>query len=238
MEKKTLGIIGGLGPMASARFLSLLTDITAAKVDQDHMEVLLYSRPQTPDRTAYLLGQSQENPLPLLLDTAQRLIQMGAGVLAMPCMTAYGFGAALSEQISVPLLHPIALTAQTLKENGVQSAGILATDGSLRVGLFQQYLTKAGVQPILPTAELQAEIMAIIYEEVKAGKPVDLERFFSVAHAMRKLGAQVLILGCTELSVIKQDQAIGKGFLDAMEVLAKAAVESCGYQVRSDFSLL
>ena len=102
--KQKLGIIGGLGPMASAQFLELLTDRTDAATDQEHIEVFLYSRPQTPDRTAFLLGHSPDSPYPVLLDSGRKLEALGCGVLVMPCMTAYSFYPQLTAEFSARLI--------------------------------------------------------------------------------------------------------------------------------------
>ena len=232
--KEKLGIIGGLGPMASAQFLELLTDRTDAATDQEHIEVFLYSRPQTPDRTAFLLGHSQESPYPVLLDSGRKLEAMGCGVLVMPCMTAYSFYPQLKSDLRARLINPITESAAVLKRRGMQKVGIMATSGTLQVGTFQQALTDCGITPIVPDAANQAEVMSIIYDDVKSGKPADMERFHSVAHSMRAQGAECVILGCTELSVIRQTQKIGAGFLDAMVVLAECAIEACGYRVKPE----
>ncbi|MBR6716863.1 MAG: amino acid racemase [Oscillospiraceae bacterium] len=232
--KQKLGIIGGLGPMASAQFLELLTDKTDAATDQEHIEVFLYSRPQTPDRTAFLLGHSQESPYPVLLDSGRKLEAMGCGVLVMPCMTAYSFYPQLKSDLRARLINPITESAAVLKRRGMQKVGIMATSGTLQVGTFQQALTDCGITPIVPDAANQAEVMSIIYDDVKSGKPADMERFHSVAHSMRAQGAECVILGCTELSVIRQTQKIGAGFLDAMVVLAECAIEACGYRVKPE----
>ena len=232
--KQKLGIIGGLGPMASAQFLELLTDKTDAATDQEHIEVFLYSRPQTPDRTAFLLGHSQESPYPVLLDSGRKLEAMGCGVLVMPCMTAYSFYPQLKSDLRARLINPITESAAVLKRRGMQKVGIMATSGTLQVGTFQQALTDCGITPIVPDAANQAEVMSIIYDDVKSGRPADMERFHSVAHSMRAKGAECVILGCTELSVIRQTQKIGAGFLDAMVVLAECAIEACGYRVKPE----
>lgn len=232
--KEKLGIIGGLGPMASAQFLELLTDRTDAATDQEHIEVFLYSRPQTPDRTAFLLGHSPDSPYPVLLDSGRKLEALGCGVLVMPCMTAYSFYHELKTEFHARLINPILESAAVLRQRGLKKAGIMATDGTLQVGTFQKALTECGIEPIVPDAAYQAEVMSIIYDDVKSGHPADMERFHSVAHSMRAKGAECVILGCTELSVIRQTQKIGAGFLDAMEVLADCAIEACGYRVKQD----
>lgn len=236
--KQKLGIIGGLGPMASAQFLAQVTSMTDAQTDQQHIETVLYSRPSTPDRTAFLTGQSGESPLPVLLDSAKTLERFGCGVLCMPCMTAYSFYEPLCAELYGVLINPITESAQLLKNHGIRKAGIMATDGTLHTGLFQRALTDAGIQPVIPDAANQRDVMHMIYNEVKSGKPADLERFHAAAHSMRVQGAECIILGCTELSVIKRQQEIGGGFLDAMEVLAARAIEACGYKTRSGITLL
>lgn len=232
MERKKLGIIGGLGPMASAQFLSLLTAMTVADNDQNHIETILYSKPNTPDRTAYLLGKSQESPLPALLDSARTLESIGAQVLAMPCMTAYSFSREIAGAVSAELIHPIEETAHLLAENGCHNVGIMATDGTLRVGLFQQALSAAGIACSIPEEKQQRLVMHMIYENVKKGQPADLDMLEAVTKHLRGMGADRVILGCTELSVIKQTQPIGNGYLDAMEVLAARAIEACGYECK------
>lgn len=230
--KKKLGIIGGLGPMASAQFMQLLTAKTQAETDQDHIEAILYSRPQTPDRTAFLLGKTEESPLPAMLDSARMLESLGCGVLVIPCMTAYSFAHDLQTQCRAKLINPITGSAEVLRRRGMRKAGIMATDGTLQVGTFQTALRAVGIEPLVPEPETQREVMKIIYEDVKSGKPADMEQFHAVAHSLRARGAECVILGCTELSVIKQTQGVGNGFLDAMEVLAEGAIDACGYRVK------
>ncbi len=229
IKKKKLGIIGGLGPMASAQFMSLLTAMTKADTDQDHIETILYSKPQTPDRTAFLLGNSKESPLPALLDSAQTLERIGAEVLAMPCMTAYSFSQDLQQAVRAQLIHPIVESAQLLAKQGCRKVGIMATDGTVQVGLFQKALTDAGIAFAVPEEKAQRLVMHMIYENVKKGQPADLDMLEAVTKHLRGMGAERMILGCTELSVIKQTQEIGSGYLDAMEVLAACAIQACGY---------
>ena len=230
--KKKLGILGGLGPMASAQFLALLTEKTDAENDQGHIEAILYSRPATPDRTAFLLGNSPDDPYPVLRETGLALEKMGAEVLAIPCMTAYSFAEKLAGDFTAKLINPITESAAQLRALGMERVGIMATDGTIRVGLFQRALEAQGIQPVVPDEANQREVMHIIYHDVKSGKPADMERFHAAAYSMRAQGAQCVILGCTELSVIRQQQEIGGGFLDAMEVLADRAVRACGYRVK------
>ena len=225
---KKLGIIGGLGPMATAYFLQLVVEMTDACNDQEHIEVLLHSKPQTPDRTNFILGRAKEDPQPYLLEMGKSLTAQGADVLAIPCITAHYFQKELEKEVKCPIIHAIEETAEFLKNEQISCVGIMATDGTIESGLFQTVLEQYGIKYVLPQQTMQNNVMHLIYKNVKAGKSIEMDRFKETASALFENGAEVILLGCTELSMIKRDYCIGKGFLDVMEVLARKAVLSCG----------
>ena len=225
---KTLGVLGGLGPMASAYFLQLLVQMSDAAMDQEHMEVILHSKPQIPDRTRYILGQSIDNPLPQMAAAGRGLVAQGAEMLAMPCITAHYFQEQLEAEVGVPILHAIEETAIYLEQTGIACVGILATDGTLASSLFQICLAGHGIGCIVPGEEDQKAVMHLIYKNVKAGKPVEFPLFEAVSGRLFARGAQVILLACTELSLIKRDYRLEPGFLDVLDVLARKAVLCCG----------
>ena len=225
---KTLGVLGGLGPMASAYFLQLLVQMSDAATDQEHMEVILHSKPQIPDRTRYILGQSIDNPLPQMAAAGRGLAAQGAEILAIPCITAHYFQNQLEAEVGVPILHAIEETALYLEQAGIACVGILATDGTLASRLFQSCLAEHGIDCIVPGEEDQKAVMHLIYENVKAGKSVEFPLFEAVSGRLFVRGAQVILLACTELSLIKRDYVLKPGFLDVLEVLARKAVLCCG----------
>ena len=225
---KRLGIIGGLGPMATAYFMELITKMTLADKDQDHIEMVMISRPGIPDRTRYILGESRENPLPAMIEVGKALVQQRVSQIAIPCITAHYFHDELEKAIGIPIIHGIAETVQYLGERGYCKVGIMATDGTVRTGLFNGELSKKNMTAVYPDAQGQAYVMDLIYEDVKAGRPVHMDQFTYVADELREKGAEVILLGCTELSMIKKEYSLRPGFLDVMEVLAKCCVERCG----------
>ena len=226
-----LGIIGGMGPMASAYFQELLVRFTDAATDQQHIPTVLLNLPQIPDRTAYILGESDKSPAPVLLEAARTLEALGVSAIAVTCVTSHCFYDEVAEQIGVPWIHAVRETARYLKEKGVQKAGILATTGTIKTGLFQRELEKAGIGWEVPSPERQADVMAVIYEDIKAGREPDMERFTRAEDSLRKKGCDACILGCTELSLIKRDHPL-PGCTDVLEVLAAAAVRACGKTVK------
>lgn len=238
VEKKTLGIIGGMGPMATAYLLQLIIEMTDAKTDQEHLDVIVFNRPAVPDRTAYILDNTKPSPLPVLRDAAQKLTGLGAGVLCAPCVTSHYFYEALSGGIPVPFVHMLRETAEELRRAGKRKTGVMATTGTVRMGLFQSALGEAGIEAQLPSPACQELVMSMIYDEIKAGKPASPEKFQAAEEELYAQGCDSIVLGCTELSLIKKSAPLGPGYLDALEVLSKRCVQLCGGALKTEYENL
>ncbi len=238
MEKQILGVIGGLGPIATAHFMELVIAMTDAATDQENVDMIVYNFPSIPDRTGYILGSNLKSPLPGLKSVGQALARQKVSCIAIPCVTAHYFHRELQASIPVPIMNGVAEAVKLLKTRGIRKVGIMATDGTVRSRLLAKELDYAGIVPIVPSEKRQEDVMHLIYENVKAGKPVELERFRRVQRELTDCGAEIIILGCTELSIIKRDHPIGSGFLDVMEVLAREAVLRCGRKLRPEYESL
>ncbi|MGN0141317.1 MAG: aspartate/glutamate racemase family protein [Roseburia sp.] len=225
---KKLGVIGGLGPMATAFFMQMVIEMTDARTDQEHIEMLIHNCPWIPDRTSYILGRSSENPCIPMAEIGKKLAADGAELIAIPCITANYFFDELTKQIGVPVIHSIRESVSYLRARGVKTVGVMATDGTIQSGLFDAALHEAGIRGIIPSPEMQRYVMDLIYEDVKAGRPIEMDKFHAVSEELKNNGAEVILLGCTELSMIRRDEQIGAGYLDVMQVLAKCSVELCG----------
>ena len=236
MEQKiTLGVIGGLGPIATAHFMELVIRMTEAATDQEHLDMILYNRPSIPDRTGYILDPTKPNPLPEMIRVGNALARQGAKLIAIPCMTAHYFHADLTRYIEAPIVHAIHETAVHLKKHGISRVGIMATDGTIRSRLFQQELEKHGITPLIPGEAGQKCVMSVIYDDIKANRPAGMHKFELASCDLKDQGAQAIILGCTELSLVKRDYPIGAGYLDAMEVLAQTCVKRCGGCLKEEY---
>lgn len=223
----TLGVIGGLGPVATAHFMELVIRMTRAECDQDHLDMIVYNIPSTPDRTAYILDHSKPNPLPKMIGIGRLLHRQNCTCIAIPCFTAHYFYEELCRSVDLPILNALQETALYLRQSGVRRVGIMATDGTIQSKLFHHELELQGIEPVEPSPQGQKDVMSLIYDDIKQNRPADMERFRRVRDELRSRGAEVIILGCTELSMIKRDYRIGGGFIDAMEVLAAASVRMC-----------
>lgn len=237
-DKKTLGVIGGLGPGATAYFMDLVIRMTDAATDQEHLEMIVYNCPSIPDRTGYILDNTKPSPLPPMIRIGNTLSKQGAQVIAIPCLTAHYFYDELNTGIPVPIVNALAETARFLKESGITKAGIMATDGTISSGLFHQVLEAQGIQPVVPSTDRQADVMHLIYNNIKANLPAEMDRFYAVSRELKENGAQAIILGCTELSLIKRDHPIGAGFIDAMEMLAQQSILRCGGKLKEEYKYL
>lgn len=222
MDKRTplLGVLGGLGPMSTFYFCQLLTAHTRASRDADHVDMIVSSRATTPDRTAFILGRSKEDPLPVMLEEAERLTRAGAELLVIPCNTAHYFYDGLQKGSSLPIINIIEETVKTLSAAGIRRFGLLATEGTASSGAYERICRRYGITCSLPTKEEQDALSSLIYEEVKQNREPSGEALEQIAASMLARGCEKLVLGCTELSLLKPRLAHPEHFLDALEVLA------------------
>ena len=234
---KKLGIIGGLGPLATAYFYKLITDFTEIEREQEHLEILIHSCPSIPDRTSHILDpENNPSPLPKIEEIGRELASAGCSVIAVPCVTAHCFFDDYSKSVPAQFIHMPKETAKYLASEGIGCAGIMATDGTLKTGVLASALEEYGIKPVRPSAKSQKNVMKIIYEQVKLGNPIDYELFDSVGEDLRSQGAQTVILGCTELSLARS--ALPDGYIDVLEVLASRSIEACGAHVREEYKKL
>ena len=238
METKTLGILGGVGPLASVRFSEMMINMTDAKTDQEHIPLLMFNDNTIPDRTSFILGRSNIDPVPKMISGIKKLVDFGSDYIVITCNTAHYFYDQLQASTSVPIVNMIeeAVTAAILKKPGVKKIGVLATDGTIESGVYAKVIEERGLSCVVPSKNSQSVVMDIIYNQVKAGKDVDVHGFLKIIDELRHLGCDVIILGCTELSVINSDNNLtlhSGDIVDAMEALAQKCITLCGKKVKS-----
>lgn len=221
--------------MATAYFVELIVKMTDAKCDKEHIPMIVYNKPAIPDRTDYILGKSTESPLDAITEIGRSLMGLGVDYIAIPCVTAHYFYEQLRSNISIPIINVLQETADYLKTRNISKVGIMATAGTIYSEHFKTELEKQGIEVVTPKDESQKKLMSIIYDEIKANKPYNIRRFKQIERELRELGAQVIILGCTELSLIKRDGKLGSGYIDAMEVLAAKSILMSGGALKEEY---
>lgn len=230
--KKTIGIIGGMGPMATCDLMKKVIDNTDALCDQDHIRLYVDSNTNIPDRTAAILHGGAD-PRPALTESAVKLQTMGADLLIMPCNTAHYFVEDVRNAVDIPVLNMQQETAAQLQRQGITTVGVLATDGTVQSGLYDRALKENGITPVYPDETEQQLVMSLIYDYVKAGKAFeDVDKIHAMVEHLQVQGAQGLILGCTELPIAFEPWQTAIPTFDPTNILARAAVTAAGYKVK------
>lgn len=232
--KKTIGILGGMGPLATADLYRKIVLLTDAGCDNDHIRVFIDSNCRIPDRTAAILSGGAD-PLPEMVSALRNLEKCGAECIIMPCNTAHYFLPALQAQTAIPFISMLEATARACAAAYPgKRAAILATRGTLATGLYERALEKEGVDFLLPDEPQRDVLMHLIYEVVKAARPLapEADLWAQLLEQLRRAGADYFILGCTELPIIADTLPAPGPFIDPTAELAKAAIRFCGYGVK------
>jgi aspartate racemase len=223
MARRTLGVLGGMGPAATTAFLARVQALTPAERDADHIRMLVDINPQVPDRQ-----RAPDAAEAMLGQMAMRLRDAGAQVLAMPCNTAHALTGAI-RKVGLPFIDMIAETTAVATSGGANKVGVLATPGG--EALYTRALQAKGARIVrLGGADRQA-IMSCI-NAVKAGDVGEAPRaeMRRLAAALVGAGAEVVIAGCTEVPLLLAAGDVSVPLVDSAEVLAAACVKACGPQ--------
>ena len=223
-----IGILGGMGPLATADFFNKLIAATVAGNDEDHVPVLIQSDPRIPSRPAAILNNA-ESPLPALLEGRDRLIAAGALALAMPCNTAHYWFAQLQANCPVPFLSIVDATCDEVAQRVPAGApiGLIATGATLATHLFDRRLEAMGLVPILPTEDEMARLVLPAIAMVKAGQALQGGQLVEQAvQALLVRGASAVLLACTEtpLALDATQSELRKVCVDSTGALARRCV--------------
>ncbi|MFI7421725.1 aspartate/glutamate racemase family protein [Nonomuraea sp. NPDC049684] len=224
---RMVGVLGGMGPAATVDFYGKLvaeTAATGATGDQEHVPVVIWGDPRVPDRSTSLLGQG-EDPTPQLRRGVEALGRAGCEVLAVPCNTAHAFVPRLAEEAGLELVSIVEVTAAALAADGVRTAGLLATTGTLRADLYGPALRRHGVTPIEPDEPGQREVMAAI-AAVKGGRAgrEHADTLAAQARSMAARGARRVVAACTEVLLALDPDTVPVPVVDPARLLAREVV--------------
>ena len=214
-----------MGPMATVDLYKKIIDHTPAESDSEHIHVCIDSNTAIPDRTAAILYGGPD-PVPEMVRSAILLEAMGADFLIMPCNTAHYFYDRVARMVRIPILDMLEETAHEAAKRGMSCVGLLATDGTIRSGVYERAMEPYGIKVLYPSETKQRHVMDLIYKGIKAGNyQLDLSGFYSALDELELSGAETLILGCTELPLAFSMFAIDRDNIDPTLVLAKRAIE-------------
>ena len=233
MNEKKLGVIGGLGPKATAYFYNLIVDNTKADVDQDHIDAIYLNHASMPDRTRAILFKKTDELKGLLIEDAKLLESLKVSHIAIPCNTSHSFYEDIQNSVNIPVINMIDETIKYIisKFPEIEKIGILATNGTREMRIYDKYANSNSVEIIYPSTEGQDCVMRAIYDGVKAGKEIPSSSLDSVIEELKSKGCKAVVLGCTELSVIFHDR-FDSDIVDPLRVLAYKSIEMSGKQIK------
>jgi aspartate racemase len=229
MTDKILGVLGGMGPLASAHFMLRLTLLTPAEHDQDHIPAILWSDPRIPDRSAARRGQGPD-PLPWLMHGIEGLRQAGCGAVAIPCNTAHGWFEPMAKDARLPILHIVDAAADDLRRIGITggSIGLMGTEATLAMRLYQERLGAQGWDIIEPASVQMQRLVTPAIRAVKANRVAEAYApLAEVVNSLASRGATAVVLGCTEIPLGIQagpSDALRVPVVDTIDALARASI--------------
>ena len=226
---KKLGVLGGMGPAASAEFINRLIAQTPASCDQEHIPFVLWSDPRVPDRSTSLRN-GDNLPLSLLLEGILGLKNAGCNCIVIPCNTAHFWFDEMKRHASwnSKIIHIVDSVADALRDVKVTNStiGIIGTQATIELGLYQYMLNKLGWNCITPDKEemdtlVQPAINLIKANNIEAAQPL----IMNVVNRLIANGAKAVVLGCTELPLaVKQTEEQGIPLINSIDSLVKATL--------------
>ncbi len=223
---KKLGVIGGIGPAATFLFGKRIVENTNAKIDQDHLPMVILNDTQIPDRTSFLLKRSNISPLPYLLKDIKILNSLDVDIIAIPCNTSFAFYEEMKQASEVPIINMVTETVKYAAKS-CRKIGLLATQGTKETKIYQKACQSHDIELVILDDKHQELINKVIYDQVKASREVVKEDFYKAANYLFDLGCEKIILGCTELSLVQEELSLNDDYIDAMNILVTRVLKSC-----------
>jgi aspartate racemase len=224
-----LGVLGGMGPLATADFLTKLISFTPAKLDREHIPVVVSSEPQIPNRILSVANNDTDSPLPALLDRRDFLLQAGAKAIAMPCNAAHNWYGDLTAELDVPFLHIVDAVIETLEaaDQPIATVGLLAARTTIDCRLYEDPILERGFKCLVADADLTMSHVVPGIALVKENRVVEAKTIFREAvEQLLNAGAEKVVLGCTELPVglDMSDPWVAERCIDPTAALAQSCV--------------
>lgn len=224
--KNFFTILGGMGTLASESFVRVLNDRTVATTDQEYLNYVLVNHATIPDRTAYILGESSENPAAALVEDIEQQSLLMPDFFVLTCNTAHTFYDDLTQVSSAPILHMPRLAAEKVVSSYPATTKpvkvcLLATRGTLQSKVYEkEFAHLENYELVEPSEAIQTEVMNLIYRDIKERQFLNEDLFKEIIEtALSELDCDVAILGCTELSLMNEVTAHTFPVIDAQSVL-------------------
>lgn len=228
-----VGILGGMGPLATVDFMTKIIESTPASCDQEHIPMIVSCIPQIPDRTQAYKNQGI-SPLGEMIVNAKRLVDAGAKVIAIACNTAHLWFEQLEKEIPVPIIHIVDSAIEAIYKVGDPRpvVGLLATEATISSGLYVNRGNSIAqaqgkeLSWLMPTTEEISEWVMPAISSIKAGNlEVGQALLIKAANALKDRGATAIIMGCTEIPLVLNSANSSIPLVDPTQSLATKVVE-------------
>jgi len=239
MNSMKLGIVGGMGPMATSMFFERIVERTEASNDQEHIDIVIINHASMPDRTNAILSGDYDDFLNKMRSDLELLEHIGVSNIAIPCNTSHFFMNQMKAMTKVPIIDMVTETAgEVLNRYGTNTrVGILATNGTMHTKTYENACEAAGLIFVKPEPKIQEHVMQVIYD-IKSDHPIDIKAFEGIVmHMILEMHCACVILACTELSLIKLDSDVAVFCIDAMDVLIEKSILYSGKLLKSKLNV-
>ncbi len=223
---RVVGVLGGMGPAATVDFYAKLVRSTPAARDQEHLRVVIWADPTVPSRQEALLAGGAD-PSPWLETGIRHLLRCGAEILVVPCNTIHAYLPAVLAGKDVEFISIIDATVEAVRETDpTGTVGLLATDGALASGLYQQAFVEAGMEVVVPSRSSQTALMDVV-TAVKSGDTgtTQQQKLSGLLVELTEDGASIVVAGCTEASALLATMDADTRVVDPSQVLVDATIE-------------
>lgn len=226
---KTIGVLGGMGPLATVDLYDKIVRHTNAHSDAEHIHVMIDSYPEIPDRTAFILGGAND-PTNHLIQAAKNIERMGADFLVMPCNTAHYFYEAMAKEIQIPFIHMIKAVERYMSSTypNIKKVALLATEGTYKGQIYQKSFASSAIEIIIPSEGHKKIVNELIYTVKDSGVDQINTDIEGVIESLKASGAEAMILGCTELPIAFEKIKSDIPTIDPTLILAIAAIQFAG----------
>lgn len=236
MEKNKFGILGGMGPFATSVFFERIIEQTKASKDQEHLDIMILNHATLPDRTELIMNHEKEPFIKKVQKDMQLFEYAEVANIAIPCNTSHYFYEDIQRSTNIPVIHMVRSTAEyvanIIGEN--KKIAVLATDGTIQSGVYQQELEKVHLEQYTLPEDIQKKIMNIIYG-VKSDIDFETNELdFIIQDLIEEHDCAIAILACTELSTVQLNQKSKQVCIDALDVLVRESIIRSNKQLKHD----
>lgn len=227
--KSFFTVIGGMGTMATELYIKMINRKTPATKDQEYLDYILINYSTIPDRSSYIMNpEKNANPLPCLVDVLEKQSVLEPDFFVLTCNTAHYFYQELTQATPIPILHMPALAVEAIDapRSKATRVGIIGTEGTIKNRIYDPFIEEAGFTAVHPSKEIQGKVSRLIFNKIKEQNDLDVSLYYEILDEMfTDFNCDVLLLGCTELSLVEDKQPYLKGeVIDPQNILADRTV--------------